>query len=204
MITIIDYGMGNLRSAQKAFEFIGFEAQITDDKNEILKAEKIVLPGVGAFADAMERLNTSGISQIIKQKAAEGTLFLGICLGMQLIFDKSYESGEFEGLGLIKGEIKRFDLPKEYKVPHIGWNQLKIEDNPLFTGLDEDIYTYFVHSYHAVSAENDVVIATSDYGIEFTAAVNKGNIYATQFHPEKSGNTGLKMLKNFANLKGDS
>ena len=200
MITIIDYGMGNLRSAQKAFEFLGFEAEITDNKTAILAAEKIVLPGVGAFADAMSNLNSSGISQVIKQKAADGTPFLGICLGMQLVFDVSYEGGEFEGLGLIKGEIKRFDLPAEYKVPHIGWNKLSTTDNILFSGIDEDIYTYFVHSYHAVTNKNDVVIATSNYGTEFTAAVNKDNIFATQFHPEKSGDKGLKMLRNFAKI----
>ena len=200
MITIIDYGMGNLRSAQKAFEFIGFDAEITEDKDKIFKAKKIVLPGVGAFADAMERLNESGISEIIKQKTADGTPFLGICLGMQLIFDKSYEGGELQGLGLIKGEIKRFDLPNEYKVPHIGWNKLNMKDNPLFNGISGDVYTYFVHSFHAVTDDTDAVIATSDYGEDFTAAVNKGNIYATQFHPEKSGDTGLKMLENFAKL----
>jgi glutamine amidotransferase len=200
MITIIDYGMGNLRSAQKAFEFIGFDAQITGSKNTIAAAEKIVLPGVGAFADAMMQLNSSGISEIIKQKTADGTPFLGICLGMQLLFDKSYEGGEFEGLGLIKGEVKRFNVPKEYKVPHMGWNNLKINKNPLFDGLSGDIYTYFVHSYHAAAAEADAVIATSEYGIEFTAAVCRDNIFATQFHPEKSGDTGLKMLKNFAKL----
>jgi len=200
MITIIDYGMGNLRSAQKAFEFIGYKAQITDDKNVIAAAKKIVLPGVGAFQDAMDRLNSSGIGEVIKQKVAGGTPFLGICLGMQLIFDKSYEGGEFEGLGLIKGEIKRFDIPKKYKVPHMGWNKLNIEANPLFAGLSGDIYTYFVHSFHAVTDDVDAVIATSDYGIRFTAAVNKGNVYATQFHPEKSGDTGLKMLENFAKL----
>lgn len=200
MITIIDYGMGNLRSAQKAFEFIGYEAQISDDIDIITASEKIVLPGVGAFSDAMEKLNSSGISEIIKQKTSSGTPFLGICLGMQLVFDKSYEGGEFQGLGLIKGEIKRFDIPKGYKVPHIGWNKLKMKDNPLFKGLCGDIYTYFVHSFHAVTEDNDAVIATCDYGVEFTAAVNKDNIFATQFHPEKSGDSGLKMLENFAKL----
>lgn len=198
MITIIDYGMGNLRSAQKAFEFIGYETQITDDIDIISNAKKLVLPGVGAFADAMKRLDTSGISEVIKQKVAEGTPFLGICLGMQLIFDKSYEGGEFHGLGLIQGEIKRFNISNQYKVPHIGWNKLKIESNPLFKDLEDDIYTYFVHSFHAITNDKEAVIATSDYGIEFTAAINKGNVYATQFHPEKSGKPGLKMLENFA------
>lgn len=200
MITIIDYGMGNLRSAQKAFEFIGFEAEITDKKADILKADKIVLPGVGAFADAMERLNGHGISKIIKSKVNDGTPFLGICLGMQLIFDASYENGEFEGLGLIQGKVVKFDLPKEYKVPHIGWNKLNATDTVLFRDIKNEKYTYFVHSYYAVPDDKNTVIATSDYGIEFTAAVNKENVYATQFHPEKSGDTGLKMLKNFAEL----
>jgi len=200
MITIIDYGMGNLRSAQKAFEFLGFEAEITDNKNTILAAEKIVLPGVGAFADAMKNLNSSGISAVIKKKVDDGTPFLGICLGMQLVFDISYEGGEFEGLGLINGEIKRFDIPSEFKVPHIGWNKLNTKDSILFSGIEGDIYTYFVHSYHAVTQKSDVIIATSNYGTEFTAAVNKDNIFATQFHPEKSGSKGLQMLQNFAKI----
>ncbi|MEX1377103.1 MAG: imidazole glycerol phosphate synthase subunit HisH [Eubacteriales bacterium] len=200
MITIIDYGMGNLRSAQKAFEFMGYEAEITDRIADIQEANKIVLPGVGAFADAMERLNTSGISKVIKEKVADGTPFLGICLGMQLVFDVSYENGEFEGLGLIGGEIVRFDLPKEYKVPQIGWNKLNIKDNILFKDIKGDIYTYFVHSYYANPKNPSDIIATSNYGIEFTAVVNKDNVFATQFHPEKSGDSGLKMLDNFAKL----
>ena len=200
MITIIDYGMGNLRSAQKAFEFIGFDAEITDRKSDILKAEKIVLPGVGAFADAMAKLNSEGLSAIIKSKVTKGTPFLGICLGMQLIFDVSYENGEFEGLGLIPGKVVKFDLPIEYKVPHIGWNKLKTADNVLFNNIDSEMYAYFVHSYYAVPNDKTTIIATSDYGIEFTAAVCSKNVYAAQFHPEKSGDTGLKMLENFAKL----
>ena len=200
MITIIDYGMGNLRSAQKAFEFIGFEAEVTDRKSDIEKASKIVLPGVGAFADAMEKLNTSGISKIIKDKVTDGIPFLGICLGMQLVFDVSYENGEFEGLGLIEGEIVKFNLPKEYKVPHIGWNKLNVNNNILFKDISGDIYTYFVHSYYAKPKNRNEVIATSNYGIDFTAAICKSNLYATQYHPEKSGNSGLKMLENFAKL----
>ena len=200
MITIIDYGMGNLRSAQKAFEFIGFEAEITDRKSDIEKASKIVLPGVGAFADAMERLNTSGISNVIKDKVMDGIPFLGICLGMQLVFDVSYENGEFEGLGLIEGEIVKFNLPKEYKVPHIGWNKLNVNNNILFKDISGDIYTYFVHSYYAKPKNRNEVIATSNYGIDFTAAICKSNLYATQYHPEKSGSSGLKMLENFAKL----
>ena len=200
MITIIDYGMGNLRSAQKAFEFVGYEAEITDRISDIEKASKIVLPGVGAFADAMDRLNTSGISKVIKKKAADGTPFLGICLGMQLVFDVSYENGEFEGLGLIGGEVVRFDLPSEYKVPQIGWNKLNIKDNILFNDIQGDIYTYFVHSYYAQPKNSADIIATGSYCIEFTAAVNKNNVFATQYHPEKSGEPGLKMLYNFAKL----
>jgi len=200
MITIIDYGMGNLRSAQKAFEFIGFEAEVTDRKSDIEKASKIVLPGVGAFADAMEKLNTSGISKIIKDKVTDGIPFLGICLGMQLVFDVSYENGEFEGLGLIEGEIVKFNLPKEYKVPHIGWNKLNVNNNILFKDISGDIYTYFVHSYYAKPKNRNEVIATSNYGIDFTAAICKSNLYATQYHPEKSGSSGLKMLENFAKL----
>ena len=200
MITIIDYGMGNLRSAQKAFQFLGFETEITNRKSDIQKATKIVLPGVGAFADAMEGLNSSGITKIIKEKTADGTPFLGICLGMQLIFDVSYENGEFEGLGLLAGEVVKFDLPKEYKVPHIGWNKLNIGENILFADINNGIYTYFVHSYYTIPKNQDLVVGTSEYGIEFTAAINQSNIFATQFHPEKSGNIGLKMLENFAKI----
>ena len=200
MITIVDYGMGNLRSVQKAFEFLGFQAKITYNLKSIAKAQKIVFPGVGAFADAMERLKNSGLSKAIKDKANDGTPFLGICLGMQLIFDVSYENGEFEGLGLIPGKVIRFNLPKQYKVPHIGWNKLKTKDNILFNGLTEEIYTYFVHSYYAVPTDENTITAFSDYGVHFTAAVNKNNVFATQFHPEKSGSMGLKMLDNFAKL----
>lgn len=200
MITIIDYGMGNLRSAQKAFEFLGYEAEITDDIEKIEFAQKIVLPGVGAFADAMDRLNKLKISQVIKRKAAMGTPFLGICLGMQLIFDKSYEGGEFEGLGLIAGDVVRFDIPAEYKVPHMGWNKLEMKSSELFSNITGDVYTYFVHSYHAMAKDKNDVIAYSDYGTKFVAALQRNNVYATQFHPEKSGEVGLAMLENFAQL----
>lgn len=198
MIAIIDYGMGNLRSVQKAFEFLGFEAIITDKPEEILKAEKVVLPGVGAFCDAINTIREKGIDKVIEQVVKENKPFLGICLGMQMMFDKSYENGEHTGLGIISGEIVR--LPEDEKVPHMGWNSLDIKkDSPLFKGLPEEAYVYFVHSYH-LETKADVVSATCFYGKEIQVAAEKNNVFALQFHPEKSGNTGLKILENFGRL----
>ena len=199
MIAIIDYGMGNLRSVQKAFEFIGHEAVITDEPETILKADKVVLPGVGAFSDAIKTIKEKKLDKAIYEAVESGKPFLGICLGMQLIFDKSYENGEFEGLGIIPGRVVR--LPENVKIPHIGWNNLNIKmRTPLFEGLGESPYVYFVHSYY-LETDAPVVSATTDYGKEIQVAVQKGNVFALQFHPEKSGSTGLKILENFGRLK---
>lgn len=198
MIGIIDYGMGNLRSVQKAFEFLGYEAEIIDNINAIKKADKIVLPGVGAFADAIKTIRKKEFDKAIFEAVDEKKPFLGICLGMQMVFDVSYENGEYEGLGLIKGAVKR--LPDNVKIPHIGWNNLDIKmREPLFEGIGESPYVYFVHSYH-LETDAPVVSATTFYGKEIQVAVQKDNIFALQFHPEKSGDIGLKILNNFGGL----
>ena len=198
MIAIIDYGMGNLRSVQKAFEFLGFEAVITDDVNVIEKADKVVLPGVGAFCDAIKTIREKGIDKVLKTVVENKTPLLGICLGMQMMFDKSYENGEYEGLGLIPGEVVR--LPETEKIPQIGWNNLNIKmRSPLFEDLGDEPYVYFVHSYY-LETKAPVVSATCIYGKEIAVAAQKDNIFALQFHPEKSGDTGLKILENFGRL----
>ena len=198
MIAIIDYGMGNLRSVQKAFEFVGYDAVITDDTEKIRKADKIVLPGVGAFGDAIKTIREKHIDEEIYKAVDLKKPFLGICLGMQMVFDKSYEYGEHEGLGIIKGEIKL--LPDNVKRPHIVWNSLDIKmRSPLFEGLGDEPYVYFVHSYF-LGTDAPVVSATTFYGREIQVAAQKDNVFALQFHPEKSGNTGLKILKNFGGL----
>ncbi|MCD7776895.1 MAG: imidazole glycerol phosphate synthase subunit HisH [Clostridiales bacterium] len=199
MIGIIDYGMGNLRSVQKAFQFIGQEAVIAKSPKELENCGKIVLPGVGAFEDAMNTLKNLGFDETVYKAIEQGKYFLGICLGMQMVFDKSYENGEFKGLGLIPGEVVR--LPEGIKIPQIGWNSLNITmREPLYGGLSENPYVYFVHSYH-LQTDAPVVSATTFYGKEIQVAVQKDNIFALQFHPEKSGDTGLQILRNFAALK---
>lgn len=198
MIAVIDYGMGNLRSVQKAFEYLGMEAIITQDVNVIQKADKVVLPGVGAFQDAMETIKQKGIDKAIYYIVEQKKPLLGICLGMQMFFEKSYEYGEHEGLGLLQGEIKR--LPDGVKIPHMGWNSLDIKmRSPLFEGLPEQPYVYFVHSYH-LQTEANIVSATTYYGKEIQIAAQKQNIFALQFHPEKSGDVGLKILQNFGRI----
>ncbi len=198
MIAIIDYGMGNLRSVQKALEYVGEVALVTDDINTMEKADKLVLPGVGAFGDAIDTIRKKGIDHIIYDAVDKNKPFLGICLGMQLIFEKSYEYGEHEGLGLIPGEIKL--LPDTVKKPHIGWNDLNIKmRSPLFENTGENPYVYFVHSYY-LETDAPVVSATTNYGGEIQVAVQKDNIFALQFHPEKSGDVGLEILKNFGGL----
>lgn len=198
MIAVIDYGMGNLRSVQKAFEYLGMEAIITQDVNVIQKADKVVLPGVGAFQDAMETIKQKGIDKAIYYIVEQEKPLLGICLGMQMFFEKSYEYGEHEGLGLLQGEIKR--LPDGVKIPHMGWNSLDIKmRSPLFEGLPEQPYVYFVHSYH-LQTEVNIVSATTYYGKEIQIAAQKQNIFALQFHPEKSGDVGLKILQNFGRI----
>lgn len=198
MIAIIDYGMGNLRSVQKALEYVGQEAVVTSDKAVIEKADKLVLPGVGAFSDAISTIREKGFDKLIYDGCNKGKPFLGICLGMQMIFDVSYEYGEHKGLGLIPGKVVL--LPDNVKKPHIGWNSLNIKKRePLYAGLGDNPYVYFVHSYY-LQTEADVVSATTDYGKEIQVAVQKDNIFAVQFHPEKSGDVGLQILKNFGGL----
>ncbi len=198
MIAIIDYGMGNLRSVQKAFEFLGFDARITDNKQYLLDASHIVLPGVGAFADAIDCLKRSGIQQTMLDEIRKGKPFLGICLGMQLLFDRSYENGLYTGLSLVPGKVVLFEV-QGLKVPHMGWNNLVARDNALFDAGNGQ-YVYFVHSYHASNVPDEYIIAEADYGYRFTAAVQKDNVFGLQFHPEKSGDTGLAMLRRFGGL----
>jgi glutamine amidotransferase len=198
-IAIIDYQMGNLRSVQKGFEKVGHLATITSDPAAILRADKIVLPGVGAFGDAMAELNRRGLVEPIRAAVAEGKPFLGICLGLQLLFDVGYEGGEFRGLGILPGKVVRFDLPPEYKVPHMGWNGGHIVRRaPILADTAEGTHFYFVHSYYAVPDDPGVVAIEADYGGNFCAAVWQKNIFATQFHPEKSQAEGLKLLQRFA------
>jgi len=203
MIKIVDYGMGNLRSVQKAFEQVGAEAEVCHDPDELRKAEKLVLPGVGAFRDAISELKNKELIEPVKEHVAADKPFLGICLGLQLLFDKSYEDGEYEGLGLIPGEVVRFNDKPDFKIPHMGWNSLNIKqsDNPLLQGLPEDAHFYFVHSYYVVPNSDSDIAADTDYINTFCSMVSRGNLYATQFHPEKSQRVGLKLLENFSNLK---
>lgn len=201
MIAIIDYGMGNLRSVQKAFEFLGFDARLTDDATVLDDASHIVLPGVGAAADAIHSLRVKGLDETAKKQAQSGKPFLGICLGMQLLLEKSCENGEYGCLGLIPGEARPFDLEdKKLKIPHMGWNDIRTRQCGLFDG-DENPFVYFVHSYHAADVPEENVAATCDYGGEFVCGIRKGNLYGLQFHPEKSGCAGLSILKKFGGLK---
>ena len=202
MIAIIDYGMGNLRSVQKAFEFLGFEAVITDDPAAIAAADHVVLPGVGAFCDAMARLKETSLDRAVLACAESGKPLLGICLGMQMMFEHSEENGFYDGLGLLPGTITRFE-DHGLKIPHMGWNTLSTRDCPLFDKGD-DPCVYFVHSYCMADVSDAFTAATCDYGQTFTAAVCRGNVMATQFHPEKSGEAGLNMLRRFAQWKGDA
>lgn len=202
MIGIVDYGVGNLFSLKSSIEYIGEELIVTSDKDVLEKADKIILPGVGAFGDAILKLQATGLDKELVRMAHEGRYIMGICLGMQLLFEKSCEYGEHKGLGLIKGVVKdmRLDVPEELKIPHIGWNELTFKrTDPLFKYVNEGEFVYFVHSFHASECEESVT-AVTDYGTEITAAVSCGNVMGCQFHPEKSGNTGLKILKAFCEL----
>lgn len=201
MIAIIDYDAGNLRSVEKALDALGERAVVSRDEKTILSADKVILPGVGSFGDAMGKLNQYGLVEVIRRVADQGTPFLGICLGLQLLFEKSGESDGIPGLGLLPGEIVRFqDLPG-LKVPHMGWNSLDIRPGArLFKGLESGEYVYFVHSYYLKAEEKEDVAASCVYGVEFHASVERGNVFACQFHPEKSGSTGLRILKNFIEL----
>ncbi|MBP3609845.1 MAG: imidazole glycerol phosphate synthase subunit HisH [Lachnospiraceae bacterium] len=200
MIAIIDYDAGNLKSVEKALLFLGEEAKVTSDAKEILSADKIILPGVGAFGDAMEKLNTSGLSDTIREAVAKKIPLLGICLGLQLLFESSEESPGVSGLSVLKGSIRRIPDKEGFKVPHIGWNSLAVNpESRLFRGIPQESYVYFVHSYY-LKAEEPIVAATTDYVVDIHAAVEKEHIFACQFHPEKSGEIGLKLLKNFATM----
>ena len=202
MVAIIDYGVGNLFSLVSSFKAIGVDAVITGNAEEIKKADKIILPGVGAFGDAIDKLRKTGLDKVIIDEVKNGKELLGICLGMQLLFQKSYEYGEHEGLGLINGNIKPIAdvIPKDLKIPHIGWNSLKLTkpESKIFKYLKDGDFVYFVHSFYG--ADCDSVIATANYGADLTAAVSKGNVYGCQFHPEKSGEVGLKILKAFCEV----
>ncbi len=200
-ISIIDYGMANLRSVQKAFESIGAEAQIISTPEEIAHADKIVLPGVGAFADAVQTLRDKELAGPILAQIKKGTPFLGICLGLQMLFDVGYEDGTHQGLGVLKGKCIRFDVDEtlNLKVPHMGWNQLDIKrPSPLFKDLPEKPGVYFVHGYHVVPEDESIIATTTDYGRPFVSSIWKDNIVATQFHPEKSQKVGQEILANFA------
>lgn len=201
MITIIDYDAGNLRSVEKAFDFLGEKTIITRDRNEILNADKVILPGVGSFGDAMNNLNRFGLVDVIKEVAHKKTPFLGICLGLQLLFESSEETPGVDGLGLLKGKIVKIPKKDDMKIPHMGWNSLDLHNaGRLFNGIEEGSYVYFVHSYYLQAEDENIVTATTEYGTTIHASVEKDNIFACQFHPEKSSKIGLKILENFAKI----
>ena len=203
MIAIIDYGIGNLFSLKSSFSRIGEQAVVTSDESVIKKADRIILPGVGAFEDAARKLRESGLDKVVLSEVQGGKALMGICLGMQMLFDKSYEYGEHKGLGLIKGEVVAMsgNIPSELKIPHMGWNKLDFvgEKDELFKFVNEGDFVYFVHSYYATGCD-EALIATAEYGKPITAAVRQGNVWGCQFHPEKSGKVGLGILKAFCEI----
>lgn len=201
MTVIIDYDAGNIKSVEKALQALGETVEITDDAEKILAADRVILPGVGAFGDAMENLNKRNLVPVIKEVVRRGTPFLGICLGLQLLFEWSEEAPGVEGLGILRGEILRIPPEEDLKIPHMGWNSLHLEhDGRLFHGIEEQAYVYFVHSYYLKAEEEEIVKASTEYGVHIHASVEKGNVFACQFHPEKSSDVGLKILKNFVEL----
>lgn len=202
MIAIVDYGVGNLFSLRCSLNAIGEKAVVTSDPEILKNADRIILPGVGAFADAAEKLHASGLDKVVKDEAAKGKKLLGICLGMQMLFDESYENGRYDGLGLIPGSVKPISdvIGEGLKIPHIGWNKLILQgESPLYSHVENGEHVYFVHSYHAVTDEK-YIIAKTEYGALLTASVANKNVYGCQFHPEKSGETGLNILKGFCAL----
>lgn len=200
MIAIIDYDAGNIKSVEKALQFLGQEVAVTRDGDKILQADKVILPGVGAFGDAMGRLRRYGLDTVIREVTEKGTPFLGICLGLQLLFEQSEETPGVEGLGILKGEILKLPDHTGLKIPHMGWNSLKFPNRGrLFSGIEENEYVYFVHSYYLKAEDPSIVTATTEYGALIHASVEKGNVFACQFHPEKSSDVGMKILKNFVN-----
>lgn len=206
MIAIVDYGVGNLFSLCSSFSAVGADAVVTADPDVIRRADKIILPGVGAFGDAAEKLRQSGLGEVVIEEARRGKPLMGICLGMQLLFEKSYEYGEHDGLGLIPGEIRPIAdvIPKDLKIPHIGWNALHFhQSSPLFARIKEGDCVYFVHSFYATNCD-EAVLATAEYGAELTAAVAKNNVFGCQFHPEKSGAVGLEILRAFCEMEASA
>ena len=202
MIAIIDYDAGNLRSVEKALQYLGKETIVTRDPEQIRKADKVILPGVGAFGDAMKKLQEYHLDTLIHEIADSGKPLLGICLGLQLLFEESEESPGVEGLGILEGKIRRIPEGEGLKVPHIGWNSLHLEHNGrLFRNIPENSYVYFVHSYYLEAKDPEIVKASTEYGVHIHAAVEKNNLFACQFHPEKSSETGLQILKNFAEME---
>lgn len=203
MIAIIDYDAGNIRSVQNALEFLGQETILTRDRDEMLNADGVILPGVGSFGDAMEKLHTYKLINTIKEVVNRQIPFLGICLGLQLLFERSDESDGVEGLKILKGEILHIPAEKGVKIPHIGWNSLEFNNKGrLFDGISENAYVYFVHSYYLKAENEEIVKASAEYGTQIDASVEQGNVYACQFHPEKSGEVGLKILENFIKITG--
>ena len=201
MIAIIDYDAGNIKSVEKAVDLLGQESVVTADSEEIFRADKVFLPGVGAFGDAMGNLRRTGLDDVIRQVVRKGTPFLGICLGLQLLFERSDEAPGVEGLGILKGEILRIPDKEGLKIPHMGWNSLHLEHGGrLFRGVEEGAYVYFVHSYYLKAAEEEIVKASTEYSVHIHASVEKDNVFACQFHPEKSSDVGLSILKNFVEL----
>ena len=204
MIAIVDYGVGNLFSLKSSFAAIGHEATVSADTAVIRRADKLILPGVGAFRDAVRKLRESGLFPVVQEEAGRGKPLLGICLGMQMLFERSFEDGVHEGLSLLSGEVRSIAeaIPPDLKIPEIGWNSLHLKNNgKLFEGIEDGAFVYFVHSFYAEGCE-DSLAAVTEYGISVTAAVEKGNIFGCQFHPEKSGPVGLQILKNFSEMEG--
>lgn len=201
MIAIIDYDAGNLKSVEKALVYLGEDCIVTRDPDEIYNADKVILPGVGAFGDAMDKLDSFGMTEVVRKTARDGKPLLGICLGLQLMFESSDEAPGREGIGVLEGKILAIPHKEGYKIPHMGWNSLSVkEDSHIFKGISGNPYVYFVHSYYLKAASEADVAATTEYITHIHAAVEHGNIFACQFHPEKSGDTGLKILKNFCEL----
>lgn len=201
LIAILDYDAGNIKSVEKAMQLLGQEVEITREKETILQADKVILPGVGAFGDAMGKLRQYGLEEVIHEVVEKGMPFLGICLGLQLMFERSDESPGVKGLGILKGEILRIPETLGLKIPHMGWNTLEFQNNGrLFSGLKQEAYVYFVHSYYLKAADEGIVTAVTQYGTKIHASVEKGNVFACQFHPEKSSDVGIQILRNFISL----
>ncbi len=198
MIAILDYDAGNIKSVEKAMQLLGQEITVTRERETILRADKVILPGVGAFGDAMDKIRQYGLYEVIHEVVDKGTPFLGICLGLQLLFERSEESPKAEGLGVLKGEILRIPETPGLKIPHMGWNSLKLQNHGrLFADLPDEPYVYFVHSYYLKAADEGIVTAATEYGTQIHASVEQGNVFACQFHPEKSSDVGIQILKNF-------